>query len=203
MTRGSEAMTWRGATSFGTGMTRGSEAMTWHDDVDRKKGIRNLERKRETGIKARGNRELKCFWGSVLGVGCRGEAFLGSVFGKGIAWRIVRLQIGGSAFLGSVFRNGIARRIVGLRIGEEDTYGQGTRWNGVGTVLDWAVLEPGVGGVGTGGGRCWNRRWAVLEPEVGVLEPDIVVEKSLNASIDEIAFKVGTNRCHKGEVFRL
>jgi hypothetical protein len=82
-----------------------------------------------------------------LGLGCRGEAFLGSVFGKGIAWRIV-----------------------GLRIGEEDTYGQGTRWNGVETVLDWAVLGPEVGGVGTGGGRCWNRRWAVLEP-------DVVVEK--------------------------
>ena len=105
-----------------------------------------------------------------MGLGCRGEAFLGSVFGKGIAWRIVGLRIGGGAFLGSVFGNGIAWRIVGLRIGEEDTYGQGTRWNGVGTVLDWAVLEPEVGGVGTGGGRCWNRRWAVLEP-------DVVVEK--------------------------
>ena len=79
-------------------------------------------------------------------------------------------QIRGEAFLGSVFGNGIAWCIVGLRIGEEDTYGQGTRWNGVGTVLDWAVLEPEVGGVGTGGGRCWNRRWAVLEP-------DVVVEK--------------------------
>jgi hypothetical protein len=58
MTRGSEAMTWRGATSFGTGMTRGSEAMTWRDDVDRKKGIRNLE----------------CFGGSVLGLGCLNNA---------------------------------------------------------------------------------------------------------------------------------
>ncbi len=138
--------------------------------MDRKKGIRNLERKRESGIEARGNRESKCFWGGVLGLGCRGEAFLGSVFGKGIAWRIVGLRIVGGAFLGSVFGNGIAWRIVGLRIGEEDTYGQGTRWNGVGTVLDWAVLGPEVGGVGTGGGRCWNRRWAVLEP-------DVVVEK--------------------------
>jgi hypothetical protein len=99
-----------------------------------------------------------------LGLGCRGEAFPGSVFGKGIAWRIVGLRIGGGAFLGSVFGNGIAWRIVGLQIGEEDTYGQGTRWNGVGTVLDWAVLGPGVG---TGGGRCWNQRRAVLEPEVG------------------------------------
>jgi hypothetical protein len=63
--------------------------------------------------------------------------------------------------------SGIAWRIVGLRIGEENTYGHGTRWNAVGTVLDWAVLEPEVGVVGTGGGWCWNRRWAVLEPEVG------------------------------------
>jgi hypothetical protein len=61
----------------------------------------------------------KRFWGAFSGLGLRGEAFLGSVFGNGIAWRIV-----------------------GLRIGEEDTYGQGTRWNGVGTVLAWAVLEP-------------------------------------------------------------
>jgi hypothetical protein len=30
------------------------------------------------------------------------------------------------------------------------------------------VLEPEVGGVGTGGGWCWNRRWAVLEPDIGV-----------------------------------
>jgi hypothetical protein len=167
MTRGSEAMTWRWATSFGTRMTRGSEAMTWRDDVASEKGIRNLERKRESGIEARGNRESKCFWGGVLGLGCRGEAFLGSVFGKGIAWRIVGLRIGGGAFLGSISGNGIAWRIVGLRIGEEDTYGQGTRWNGVGTVLDWAVFGPEVGRVGTGGGRCWNRRWTVLEPEVG------------------------------------
>ena len=103
-----------------------------------------------------------------MGLGCRGEAFLGSVFGKGIAWRIVGLRIVGGAFLGSVFGNGIAWRIVGLRIGEEDTYGQGTRWNGVGTVLDWAVLETEVGGVGTGGGWCWNRRRAVMEPYVEV-----------------------------------
>jgi hypothetical protein len=54
-----------------------------------------------------------------------------------------------------------------LRIGEEDTYGQGTRWNGVGTVLDWAVSEPEVGGVGTRVGRCWNRRRAMLESEGG------------------------------------
>jgi hypothetical protein len=33
-----------------------------------------------------------------------------------------------------------------------------------------SLLEPEVGGVGTVGGRCWNRRWAVLEP-------DVVVEK--------------------------
>ena len=137
--------------------------MTWIE-----KG--NSESGEEEGIRNRSTREsgIEVFSGWRFGTGrCRGEAFLGSVFGKGIAWRIVRLQIGGSAFLGSVFRNGIARRIVGLRIGEEDTYGQGTRWNGVGTVLDWAVLGPEVGGVGTGGGRCWNRRRAVLEPEVG------------------------------------
>ncbi len=85
----------RWATSFGTGMTRGSEVLTWRDDVDRKKGIRNLERKRESGIEARGNREAKCVGGSVLGLGGHGEAFLGSVFGKGIAWRIVGLRIGG------------------------------------------------------------------------------------------------------------
>jgi hypothetical protein len=90
MTRGSEAMTWRWATSFGTGMTRGSEVMTWRDDVDRKKGIRNLERKRESGIEARGKRESKCFWGGVLGLGCHGEAFLGSVFGKVQAERLRR-----------------------------------------------------------------------------------------------------------------
>jgi hypothetical protein len=80
MTRGSEAMTWRGATSFGTGMTRGSEAMTWRDDVDRKK--ENSESGAEEGIRNRSARESKCFWGSVLGLGCRGEVFLGSVFGK-------------------------------------------------------------------------------------------------------------------------
>jgi hypothetical protein len=179
-------------------MTRGSEAMTGRDDVDREKGIRNLERKRESGIEARGNRESKCFGGIVLGLGCRGEAFLGSVFGKGIAWHNVGLRIGGGAFLGSVFGNGIAWRIVGLRIGEEDTYGQGTRWNGVGTVLDWAVLEPEVGGVGTGGGRCWNWRWAVLELEVGGVGTGYCCrEKFINASIDELAFEVGTNQWHK------
>jgi hypothetical protein len=46
--------------------------MTGRDDVDPKKRIRNLERKRESGIKARGNRESKCFgtgmsWRSVSG----------------------------------------------------------------------------------------------------------------------------------------
>jgi hypothetical protein len=51
MTRGSEAMTWRWATSFGTRMTRGSDMMTWRDDVDRK---------REFGIwSKRGNPESK------------------------------------------------------------------------------------------------------------------------------------------------
>jgi hypothetical protein len=45
------------------------------------------------------------------------------------------------------------------------------------TVLDWAVLEPEVGGVGTE--YCCR-------------------EKSLNTSIDELAFEVGTNRWHKG-----
>jgi hypothetical protein len=119
------------------------------------KGIRNRDRKRESGIKALGNRESKCcwgaftdgvakrFWGAFSGLGLRGEVFLGSVFGNGIAWRIV-----------------------GLRIGEEDTYGQGL----VGTVLEPCWIGRcwnRVGGVGTVGRRCWNRRRAVLEPAVG------------------------------------
>jgi hypothetical protein len=102
-------------------------------------------------------------------------------------------------FLGSAFGTGIAWRIAGLRISEEDTDGQGTRWYGVGT-------GRGKKGVGTGDLRCWNRRWAVLEPGLvwAVLEPGSVVVKFINdASIDELAFEIGTNRCHKGEVFRL
>jgi hypothetical protein len=133
MTRGSEAMTWRGATSFGTGMTRGSEAMTWRDDVDRKKG--NSESGVEEGIRNRSARESKYFGGSILGLGCRGEAFLGSVFMKRT---LMDRELGGTVLEPC--------------------------WNG-------PVLEPEVGGVGTGGGRCWNRRWAVLEPEVGGVGP--------------------------------
>ena len=90
--------------------------MTWLDDVDRKG---NSESGSEEGIwnQSSGESGIEVLLGSVFG--WRGEAFLGSVFGTGIAWRIV-----------------------GLRIGEEDTYPQGTRWNRVGSVLDWAVLEP-------------------------------------------------------------
>ena len=101
-------------------MTRGLEAMTWRDDVDRKG---NSEPGSEEGIwnQSSGESGIEVLLGSVFG--WRGEAFLGSVFGTGIAWRIV-----------------------GLRIGEEDTYGQGTRY------------RVGLGGVGTVGGRCWNRR---------------------------------------------
>ena len=36
-----------------------------------------------------------------------------------------------------------------------------------------------------------------------MLEPGSVVVKFLNASIDELAFEIDTERYHKGEVFRL
>jgi hypothetical protein len=49
------------------------------------------------------------------------------------------------------------------------------------------VLEPWIGGVGTGGWRFWNRRLAVLEP--GRL--DSKIERFLNTSIDELGFETG------------
>jgi hypothetical protein len=61
------------------------------------------------------------------------------------------------------------------------------------------VLEAEVGGVGSGGWWCWKRRLAVLEPGSVLLH----VLRFLNASIDELAFKIGTEQYHKGEVFIL
>ena len=52
-------------------------------------------------------------------------------------------------------------------------------------------------GFGTVGRRFWNRWLAVLEPGSGVM----LLVRFLNASIDGLAFEIGADRYHKGEVF--